>query len=332
MTPDVFSGELFEMTTLTAAINHLPPVPNKVSRMGIFAEEGIATTTAWIEKKAGTLQIVGNQERGTPGQSLPREKRDGIPFEVMHLPQREFLMADQVQNVREFGSESNLEAVESARDKKLGRMQKNNEVTTEYHRVGALQGKVFDKDGTTVIEDLYSRFGMTKTVESFGLTTDGKGANDFRNKSRSLQRKVKKKLGGNAVIRGWVALCGISYYDDLVAHEEMKRAWDRYNESSQLRDDHTTPFTYAGIRWEEYDGMVGDKYLIKEDRAILIPLVDELCITRYAPAPWFDTVNTVGLPYYSRTGEVRDEYVELKAQSNPIHLCTNPEAIIELKP
>ncbi len=139
-------------------------------------------------------------------------------------------------------------------------------------------------------------------------------------------------LGGNVMIRGWVALCGIGFYDKLVAHEAMKRAWDRYNESEMFRTDQSQPFTYAGIGWEEYDGMIGDDYLVPEERALLIPLVQDLCVTNFAPAPWFDTVNTIGLPYYARAGKQTDEYLELKAQSNPIHLCTNPEAIIELKP
>ncbi len=329
---NVFDNDLFTLTSMTAAINHQPATPNRVRNLGIFEEQGIATTTAWIERKAGKLQLVANQERGTPGQSLAREKRDALPFKCMHLPQNDFIMADEVQNVRDFGSESNLKTIESVRDEKLERMRANLDATEEFHRVGALQGKIYDADGTTVVEDLYDRFGLTKTTTAFGLTSDGNGENDFRNKSRTIQRNVKKVLGGNVVVRGWIALCGIGFYDKLVAHEAMKRAWDRFNDSEMLRTDQSKPFSYAGVGWEEYDGMIGDDYLIPEERAILIPLVSGLCLTRYAPAPWFDTVNTRGLPYYSRPGKESDESLELKAQSNPMHLCTMPNAIIELKP
>lgn len=330
--PNIFDNDLFTLTSMTAAINNMPASPNRVRNLGIFEEKGIATTTAWIERTSGKLQLVANKERGTPGQNLERTNRDAIPFKCMHLPQNEFIMADEVQNVRDFGSETNLKTIESVRNEKLTRMQTNLDVTEEFHRVGALMGKVYDADGTTVIENLYERFKLTKTTKAFGLTTDGKGANDFRNKSREIKRLVKKKLGDNVIVRGWVGLCGIGFYDKFVAHEEMKRAWERYNESSMFRTDQSKPFAFADVAWEEYDGAIGDKYLIPEERAILIPLVSGLCVTRYAPAPWFDTVNTVGLPYYSRPGKQSDESLELKAQSNPMHICTVPDAIFELTP
>jgi hypothetical protein len=57
----------------------------------------------------------------------------------------------------------------------------------------------------------------------------------------------------------------------------------------------------------------------------------ELLITRFAPADYIETVNTLGLPYYAKQ-EIMPfgKGVALEAQSNPIHLPTRPAAIVRL--
>ena len=56
-----------------------------------------------------------------------------------------------------------------------------------------------------------------------------------------------------------------------------------------------------------------------------------LFITRFAPADYLDTVNTLGLPYYADSQPKGRKGVKLEVQSNPLHLCLVPGAIIELK-
>ena len=57
--------------------------------------------------------------------------------------------------------------------------------------------------------------------------------------------------------------------------------------------------------------------------------VPGLFISRFAPAPWFDAVNTIGLPRYAMatldpTGQ---KFIELEAQTNGLHICTRPEVL-----
>jgi hypothetical protein len=45
-----------------------------------------------------------------------------------------------------------------------------------------------------------------------------------------------------------------------------------------------------------------------------------------------ETVNTLGIPYYSRSETLPfGKGVAGEAQSNPLHLCTRPRALIRLK-
>jgi hypothetical protein len=49
-----------------------------------------------------------------------------------------------------------------------------------------------------------------------------------------------------------------------------------------------------------------------------------------APADWMETVNTVGLPKYSKVvPEQGGRYVEILSESNPLPLCLRPKVLIK---
>ncbi len=55
---DVFNSRFFEMTALTAAINADETPPQRLAELGIFEEQGVATTSVVIEKQGSTLSLV----------------------------------------------------------------------------------------------------------------------------------------------------------------------------------------------------------------------------------------------------------------------------------
>ena len=59
--------------------------------------------------------------------------------------------------------------------------------------------------------------------------------------------------------------------------------------------------------------------------------VADLFITRFAPADYMETANTLGLPKYAKQEALRmNRGLEIEAQSNPLNLCTRPGAIIKI--
>ena len=84
----IFDDEAFSVATLTAAINEQPYLPGRISSLGLFQEEGIATLTVQIEKDGDTLALVPAGERGTSGLVVTGTKRRMIPFNTVHLPER----------------------------------------------------------------------------------------------------------------------------------------------------------------------------------------------------------------------------------------------------
>lgn len=324
--PGVFDSNIFTMVELTASINDVEYQPNQVGSLGLFEPEGVSTTSVLIEKSGDKLGLVENKSRGAPGTVIGGEKRKGFTFTTAHLPTTATILADSVQNVREFGTEDQMKAVQSVVNRRLAHMARFIDLTHEHHRLGAMQGKVLDSDGETVLYDLYSVFGIQEKTVPMALDTAG---TDVQVKCLDVLENVEEGLGG-LPFTGATAMCGKSFWRKFVGHSKVKQAYERYQNGERLRGDARDAFFFGGIYWERYRG--GGKVKIPDTQARVVPLgVMDLFISRFAPADYMDTVNTLGLPFYASSELLKHgKGVELEAQSNPAHLCTRPQSCIKL--
>ena len=325
---DVFKGDGFSLSSLTAAINTGPHVPTRIGDSGLFTEEGVTTTTVQIEKKGSKLILVPSQERGGNGVVVNADKRELIPFNTVHLPQRATILADEIQGLRAFGSESEAETVENYVNQRFVKLRRNLEVTLEHHRIGAIQGKVMDADGSTELVDLYAKFGLAQQTQSLVLGTAG---TNVKNKLMTAVRTLEDNLGA-AMYTGLICYCSATFFDAFTGHATVKTAYERWQDGAALRDDMRNGFTYAGITFVEYRGKVNSVSFIADGDAYLVPQgIPDMFVTNFAPADYMETVNTIGLPFYANQ-EIKsmNKGVDLEAQSNPLCINTRPDCVIKL--
>lgn len=329
----------FSVQALTANINNLPETPTRIGQMGLFSEEGVSTTIVMVGFDGHKLALVPAVPRGAPAQPKGLHGRKVRPFMVPHLPQRSTVKADEVQNARAFALAAPAESGEAlqvngavqAVQQKVSALQavhrRDNDYTIEYHRVGALRGQVLDADGSVLI-DIYKEFGITQQTIAIGLGTAG---TNVRNKLLEVKRAIEAKLGGIA-ITGAHIFASPEWFDALTGHAKVEKAFDRWNEGAALRDDLRRGFVFGGFTIEELSGSVGQNRLIPEGEAIAFPVgVPDQFITRYAPADYIETVNTTGLPYYSKSEvEPFGKGIQIESQSNPLNLNTRPDTVIRL--
>ena len=324
--PDVFTPEQFSLTTLTAAINKVPYKPGFVSKRGLFSEAGVSTLTVALEEREGVIGLVQTQPRNGPRPAPTRERRKLRTFAIPHLRTYDYIRADELQGVRAFGSENQELALEQVRSDRMMKMAGSLDVTLEYHRVGALKGQVLDADGSTLF-DLFSEFGVEAQAEiDFDLDNANPASGALRKKAATAQRRIMDELGG-VEPTGFEALCGDAFFDDLIAHPEVRETY-KYQEGRKLREGYVYDYVdFGGIRWINYRN--GGFGMINTDKCHIYPLgVPGLFITRFAPAPYFETVNTLGLPRYAKAiGDDWDTQIDLEAQTNPLNLCTRPRAL-----
>lgn len=325
---DIFNNDAFSVSSLTAAIQEVPYTPGRIGQLGLFLSEGITTTTVQIEKNGNTLSLVSSKERGTPGVVVNADKRTMIPFNTIHLPQRATIGADAIQNVRAFGSESDVETVQTVVNTRLAKMRRDLDATIEHHKVGAIKGQILDADGTTVLLDLFTAFGIAQQTKAMVLGTD---TTKIRTKVLEVLDLIEDELGA-ATWTGVRVICGRTFFKAFVEHPLVKAAYERYQDGAALRNDPRAGFEFAGCIWEQYRGAVGAVKFVADAEAYAFPEgVPDMFITRFAPADYMETVNTNGLPYYAKQEPMPfNKGVEIEAQSNPICLCTRPRAVIKL--
>jgi len=325
---DIFNDDAFSMVSLTKAINTGDHLPQRLAELGLFSEEGITTTSAMIEQKGETLSLVPAGTRGSPANATAGDKAKLIPFPTVHLPDRATILADTVQNLRAFGSETDAETVQTVVNGRLAKMRRKIDATIEYHRMGAIKGQVLDADGTSVLLDLYTSFGVSQQTHSMVLGTT---TTKVRQKIVAAKRLAEAALGAQ-MYRGMRGLCSAAFFDAFVEHGAVEAAFDRFQNGEMLRNDPRNGFYFGGVYWEEYRGSVGGVDFIDSGEAYLVPEgVPDMFVTHYAPADYMETVNTIGLPYYAKQEAMRlNKGVEIEAQSNPLCLNTRPRAVIKL--
>ena len=324
---------LFTPAALTKAVNTLPKPSTVLGDAGLFKVKKVKTPYVMIESLNGRLVLVEDTDRNSDGKQKGNSKRTRKTFQLLHLPRPTTVTADEL-NVQAYGEDGdNLTAAADVVNDKLQGCKDDIEQTIEFHRVGAITGKILDADGTTIIYNLYSEFGVQEKNVNISFSTD---TTDVRGAINAAKRHAKKQLGG-ALVKGWKCYCSPEYFDALTAHPKVQKAFEGYQAAAdRIGGDVSKGFTFAGVEFIEYDVEVLNnkgqpvKY-IAEGKARLVPVVDDLFVTFYGPANYNDASNTLGQEMYASVEPRQHKKgYDLEAQSNPLSICTAPGALVQL--
>lgn len=339
---DVFNGDAFSVVSLTDAINDIAYKPGRIGQMGIFAERRINTTIASIEARKGVLRLIPATPRGGPGTTLAKDGRRLIPVEVPHFEIDDAVNADEVQNIRAFGSETELETVAEKVAERQGDHVDSFAVTEEHQRLGAIKGLVTyadDENGnpSRPALDIYQLFGIARPAPlSFnfaGAAADGA----LLTQSSAVNRAIGNALGGT-MFSHVHAFVGDAFYDGLLGSKEVRDTFKGTSQAEWLRAQKAQHggegsswgvFEFGGIIWENYRGSVGDEDFIDADEARFFPVgVPKLFQSIYAPADYIETVNTLGRRLYTKQWpEQNGKRVKFESQMNALQMCTRPQAL-----
>ena len=327
----------FSMTSLSAAIQKAPFVPQLLGQMSIFTPERSRTTTIAVEEKGGVLSLIKSSQRGAPLEEGGNEKRTMKYFETTRIARGKTLYAHELQNIRAFGETSELQAVQnelaSIMDGKTG-LRAAVELTHENMRLGAVQGKVMDADGSTVLFDWYGQFGISQPSEiNFDLGNATAEGGEIRKKCNEVIRSMMRASHG-AWLPGQtyaVGLCGDSFFDDLVGNAETRSTYLNQQEASDLRNDVGQAFgsfRYGNILFINYRG-TDDKttVAIGADKCQFFPVgAPDAFKVGFSPAEFLPFVNTPGQDVYAMVvvDKDRQAWARPEVYSYPLFMCTRP--------
>lgn len=329
---NVFADDAFGLVPLTDAINNLKFLPGRIGQMGIFSESSVSTTSVAIEQQDGILSLIGPTPRGGPGHTLTKSARTLLNIAVPHFEINDAIMAEEVQGVRAWGSESQTETVMGKVSERLAIHTQSMEATQEYARIGAVKGIITYADGSSL--NLFTQFGVTQIAEvDFDLDNASPASGALRAKCATVLRTMAVELGGVA-ITGASAICGDAFYDNLIAHPEVRETYLGWTAAQELRTGYAYgAFPFGGIMWENYRGAVDGTAFINTDKCHIFPTgVPGLFRTYYAPADYNETVNTMGQRLYAKQMEMpNDKGWSLDTQMNALNIATRPRVLIQGK-
>ncbi|MEN5278069.1 major capsid protein [Brucella sp. TWI432] len=336
LTLDVFNDDAFSVTSLSDTIDNLIYRPGRIGQLGLFEDESINTTTAAFELRGDIITLVAPTPRGGPGVTVAKDKRSMRAFIVPHFQIDDAVYAEEVQGIRAYGTTSALEQLSGKIARRLQQHNNSMGVTEEFSRLGAVKGVITYADGSTL--NLFDEFGVTQEgTIGFDLSTSVKGA--LRKKCMAVTRTMAGVLGG-IPFGGILAVCGDDFFDALIANEEVRETYLNQQAANQLRDAYGDggsngiygSFKFGGITFENYRGAIIDgKTFIGTNDCHMVPLgVSGLFKSLRAPADYIQTVNTMGMRMYAKQYRMpNDKGINLEVQTNSLHLCKRPKALLK---
>jgi hypothetical protein len=341
MHPDFFNDDAFSLVSLTAVINNEGYVPGRAGELAFAGVgEGIATTQVSVEISNETLTLIPFSARGGPTPINEEDKNQVRILPIPHIKLEETLQASALQNVRELGSMSQLRGARSVIDKEIRKHNRRHDLTLESIRLGALQGLIVDETDNTVFANLYTLLGVTAEdpidfSDVFEANPTEETLTTVRTRAQEIIRLMKRNLKMNAPTgwRPW-ALVGDEFFDKLIESTSVKGVWDGWAAAERrLGGNYAhSVYEFAGIMWENYQGTDDNSTVaIPTDEARFFPVgIPGLYEEYYAPADFWDTANTIGLPRYARIAPA-DKFnrgIALHTQANPLPICLRPKALL----
>jgi len=335
---DIFNNDAFSVVALTARVNDRPYQPGQIGQRGYFREDGVSTLTLAVERaEKQTLRLVGPTPRGGPGETRTFGEGDLVAFTIPHFQREDSVLADEVQGRRAFGAVADgtdsVETVLGRIDYKVDIHLRDFDLTIEHQRVGAIKGIITDKKGG-VMANLYTTFGID-VPEPIVLNLSDDEL-DLWELGREIVYRYEDLIDG--AYDGIDCWMGRNAFDLFAKHKYNRDAYKILQDRTALLGQGSiNEMDLYGINWMRYrtgaraTAANGGAGYIGPNEIRFVPRVqgEEAFLTRFGPADYQETVNTIGLPRYVRQIPMRNgKGTELEIQTNVINLCTRPDWLI----
>jgi hypothetical protein len=340
MVLDIFRTDDFRATTMTELVENIDYVPYELEAMNIFDKRYVRTTTVTYRQTDGELTRIPTTPRGAPE---PTARRDGQIIRQMEgtrLAQRDQIVASEVQNILnpQLPQAQRLLSANELVGERQQKLLDNLNYTKEFHRLGAIQGVVYDADGTSVIADWYDMFGIARPTPitfNFANFKQIEDQGDLRAlvqddimipMRRALKRRFRPGTRVHALVGDdfWSALSSSPAYERTMLTDAMRQA---------LNDDRSwLTIDLGGVTWHHYFGSDDQALEIQPDQAIFFPMgARQVFEEVYLPGENLDEVNQPGREVYSIVSpDYRinmNEWVDVYVKSYPIFACLCPQAL-----
>ncbi len=311
--------------------------PQLLGTLNLFEPIYSRSRTIAVASRDRTMSLIPTSENGAPPQELIPQGAKIRKFDAVRLAKGSTVYAIELAGVLALPSDQQTKEVTQEVTDRTGQIIDDLELTWEHMRFGAVQGRVLDADGMTVLFNWYDEWGIAEPAEvDFELDDP---ATDVRKKCRDVKRAMQKAAKGVWTPSTRVyALAGDTFFDMLVNHQQIKETKLGTAAAASLENiEGYSSIEIEGITFVNYRGTDDDSTIaIGTEKVRFFPVGARGAFkVGWAPASEFKPyVNQRGREYYGLILEDksgRDEWDRIEVYSYPLFIPTRPEMLLRAK-
>lgn len=330
---DIFNGNAWGMVDFQEEVVERAEFrPQLLGGLNIFEPIYSRSRSIAIADRDRTLTLIPTSEMGAPPEELIPEGSRVRVFNTARLAKGSTIYAAELAGVAALPFDAQTRDVSQEVTDRTQQIMIDLELTWEHMRFGAIQGRVLDANGSTLI-DWYEAWGIAAPTEiNFAL---GTASTDIRKKCRDVKRAMMKAARGS-----WtpgarvVALCGDTFFDLLVNHQQYKETKLGTDRASDLEGiEGFSAVDFEGITFINFRGTEDDSTIsIASEKARFFPVgMRGAFKVGYSPANEFKPyLNQRAREYYGlilADTSGRDAWDRVEIYSYPLFICTRPEML-----
>lgn len=349
LTLDIFKGDAFTQTTLRTKVMPIVPwTPTALERLNLFKPIGIETTTVLIYEENGQIKLIPATGRGSPRPQAERRKGAFRALETLRLTKEDQVNASEMLNIANpaFPMQQRMISAADLVQERFGQLRTDMSATKSLHMLGAVQGKIVDADGTTVLVNFFDMLGIAEptpveidfdTIDEDDLAADIQ--EDFYIPAvRTIQTRQGGSIGDGTGIQ-LAGFCGDTFWSKIIRHPAVRKRWEAAEMGRAIAfsaNPLTTPPVWesvdlGNVRWFHFMGALTGPLRIPDDEAIIFPLnASDVFEAYFSPGETLSTVTGKGQELYPLLRvDPRDdpEFIQLILSCYPLYACIFPQIL-----
>ncbi len=332
----VFGDDAFTQASMLEGIDKRTYVPSGLDQIMGFQPVPVTTDTVYIGQTNRVNGVIQTTLRGAPIEMRTRPDKNLRSLKIPRIAEGDQLFAHELANMAPWDGETDVDTVAT----EIARIQEDLiadvEITEEFMRLGALNGIILDKDGSTLV-NYFTEFGIVAPA-AVDLTLDDNtmtlGA--LRQKiGTMLTQPIARAIGsGTAQSVQLRAVCGDTFWYLLTGHPAVQKTYEGYAAAESLRDDQTwETFRFAGVTWYHYRGTDdGSTIAINTNQAKVFPY-GLRGMFQHVMGPANEFLDLVGqrgrryVPFLVRD-TARNQWVQPEIYAYPLFVNARPDLVM----
>lgn len=341
---DILRNDAFSVVSLRRLVDNLPFVPTMLGQMGLFNPQPVRTREIILYEEDGNVHLIPTTEIGSPDVHQIRDQGRARLLRTKRLAKMDTVRAGELIGIADTAIPETirLRTAQELTAKRLSKLKSDLEATKELHRLGALQGKLVDADGTTVIYNYFDEYGISQppTISvNYSTLSEDEIAMFFQENVIVPMELTLKDRVPNGVQVG--ALVGDYHWGRLMRHPGFRKLWELKALTQATAVDplfapnNWRTIDFAGIRWINYRGSTSGDIAVPTADAIFFPMnARDVFDVYWAPGETLLDITSPGLPeYVYLQPDVRTampEKLDIFLRCYPLYACIFPKCLIRM--